>query len=141
MSHLSEAPLDVAAIRARVDDEAFGAVIVFEGVARTSSGADAHAGRRVTGLQYEAWPSVAERELAAVEAEAEARWPGIRVVIVHRTGEVPIGAPAVVVAVGAPHRAEAYEASRFAIDALKARVPLWKQERYDDGSAWIGNRP
>jgi molybdopterin synthase catalytic subunit len=95
----------------------------------------------VVGLHYEAWPSVAERELAAVEVEAMARWPGARVVIVHRTGEVPIGAPAVVVAVGAPHRAEAYEASRFAIDALKARVPLWKQERYDDGSAWIGNRP
>ena len=61
--------------------------------------------------------------------------------MVHRTGEVGIGEPSVVIAVGAPHRAECYEASRYAIDALKARVPVWKKEIYEDGSAWKANAP
>jgi molybdopterin synthase catalytic subunit len=140
MRRLSPAPIDVASVRARVDSPAHGAILVFEGVARASSGDPARSSP-VTGLAYEAWDEVAERELAAVERETEARWPGVRVAIVHRTGDVPIGDAAVVIAVGAPHRDAAYLASRHAIDTLKERVPIWKKETSLDGTSWIGNRP
>jgi molybdopterin synthase catalytic subunit len=141
MGYLSDVPLDASALRARVEDSACGAVIVFEGVARASSGAPEHAGRSVVGLSYEAWSPVAERELAALEAEAAERWPRARVALAHRVGPVPIGDAAVVVAVAAPHRDTAYAASRWLIDTLKQRVPIWKKEIFQDGSAWIGNRP
>jgi molybdopterin synthase catalytic subunit len=140
MTRLSPGRIDVAAVRARVESPAFGAIVLFEGVARVSSG-DPERTAPVSGLSYEAWDDVAERELAAVEADTEARWPGVRVAVVHRTGDVPIGEAAVVIAVGAPHRDAAYAASRYAIDTLKERVPIWKKETSRDGTSWIGNRP
>ncbi|MEZ4238841.1 MAG: molybdenum cofactor biosynthesis protein MoaE [Myxococcota bacterium] len=79
--------------------------------------------------------------LQAIGDEARARWPGVRVAAVHRTGVVAIGEPSVVIAVSAPHRGEAYDASRFAIEALKERLPVWKKEIYEDGSAWKANAP
>lgn len=136
MLRIVDGPIDVAAVAAAVRHPRHGAVLLFEGTAR-----DHHEGRRVVGLAYEAWPEQAERGLAEIAAEVQARWPGAALAVVHRTGEVAIGEPSVVVAVGAAHRAEAYEASRYAIDALKARLPVWKKERYEDGEAWIANRP
>ena len=140
-AHLSTLPLDGAALRARVEDPACGAVILFEGVARASSGAEAYRHRPVVGLFYEAWEPVAERELTALVEEAQARWPEARAALVHRLGAVAIGEAAVIVAVAAPHRDTAYEASRWLIDTLKQRVPIWKKEIFPDGDAWIGNRP
>jgi molybdopterin synthase catalytic subunit len=140
-ARLSPLPLDPAALRKQVEDPSCGAVLVFEGVARASSGAAPHRDRPVTGLFYEAWEPVAERELATLEAEALERWPEVRAAIRHRLGAVAIGEPAVVVAVGAPHRDTAYAASRWLIDTLKLRVPIWKKEIFPDGDAWIGNRP
>lgn len=131
---LTPEPIDARAVAAAVRSPAHGAVIVFEGVGR-----DSFDGRPVHGLEYEAWPGPAEAALRAICDEAEARWP-VRAVIVHRTGYVGIGEPSVVIAVGAGHRAEAYEASRYCIEALKARVPIWKKEHYADGAAWIANR-
>lgn len=128
--------IDVGAVRAAVDDPGFGAVLVFEGVAR-----DSFEGRRVVRLEYEAYAEMAVPVLEAIGAEAAARWPGVRVAAVHRTGVVPIGEASVVIAVGAAHRAEAYEASRYAIEALKQRLPVWKKEIYEDGSAWKANAP
>jgi molybdopterin synthase catalytic subunit len=136
MIGVTDRPIDVAAVRAAVDDPGFGAVLVFEGVAR-----DSFDGRAVVRLEYEVYAELAVPVLQAIAAEAGQRWPGTRVALVHRSGVVPVGEPSVVVAVGAPHRAEAYAASRFAIDALKDRLPAWKKEIYEDGSAWKANAP
>src|SRR5690606_28165315 len=96
--------------------------------------------RRVIRLAYEAWPEMAIPVMAQIADELRARWP-CRVAMVHRVGEVPITEASVVIAVATPHRAECYEASRYAIDALKERVPVWKKEIYEDGSAWKANSP
>ena len=135
MIRLVDVPIDVRAVEDAVRDDAHGAVLVFSGVGRNEDG-----GRPVRSLYYEAWPDVAQRELEAVAREVTERHPTVRVAIVHRTGEVAIGEASVVIAVGAPHRDEAYAASRLAIDTLKLRVPIWKKERYADGEEWIANR-
>jgi molybdopterin synthase catalytic subunit len=139
MRRLSAQSLDVVGITAQVRDPAHGAVLVFEGVARASGQRDPSA--VIEHLDYEAWEGPAERAILALEEQTESRFPGTRVRIVHRTGRVEIGAPAVVVAVGAPHRDAAYAASRHAIDTLKATIPLWKKETGVDGSTWIENHP
>jgi molybdopterin synthase catalytic subunit len=128
--------IDVAAVRAAVADPGCGAVLVFEGTAR-----DHFEGRGVTRLHYEAHVPMAEAELRAIAEEIGAQWPGARVAMVHRLGEVAIGEPSVVVAVATPHRAACYEASRYALEQLKVRVPVWKQEIYADGSEWKANSP
>lgn len=136
MLRIVDGPIDVAAVRAAVDDPGFGAVLVFEGVGRND-----FEGRPVAALEYEAWNEVAEAALGLIAAEVKDRWPGARLAVVHRTGRVAIGEASIVVAVGAPHRDEAYQASRYAIDTLKLRLPIWKKELYADGSAWITNKP
>jgi molybdopterin synthase catalytic subunit len=136
MIAITDGPIDVRAVEDAVRDPGHGAVLTFSGVGRNEFG-----GRPVRALFYEAWTEVAVRALHEVVADTVARWPAVRVAIVHRTGEVAIGEASVVIAVGAPHRAEAYEASRFAIDTLKARVPIWKKEIYADGAEWVANRP
>lgn len=127
--------IDVPAVRRAVDDPGHGAILVFEGVGR-----DTFEGRAVTGLEYEAYAEMAVPVMQAIARECEERF-GARVAMVHRTGHVAIGEPSVVIAVGSPHRAEAYSASRYAIDELKLRVPVWKKELYVDGSAWKANAP
>jgi molybdopterin synthase catalytic subunit len=88
-------------------------------------------------LVYEAYEEQAVPRLAAVAAEMRARWPEIgRIALLHRTGSLAIGDTAVVVAVSTPHRAEAFAAARFGIDAVKASVPIWKKERWDGGESW-----
>lgn len=113
-----------------------GAQLLFVGVTRAHFD-----GRAVVQLEYEAYAALAEAELAAIVAECEATWPGARVAITHRLGVVPLGEASVVIAVSTPHRDAAYAASRYAIEALKARVPIWKKEVYTDGSAWKANAP
>lgn len=110
-----------------------GAVVTFTGTAR-----DHAAGRPgVHRLEYEAYEEQAGARLAAVAAEARVRWPVIgRIALLHRTGVVDIREAAVVVAVSAPHRAEAFEAARFAIDELKRTVPIWKRESWEGGESW-----
>ncbi len=135
MIALLDVAIDVPAVAASVRGPRHGAVLVFEGVAR-----DHHDGKQVVSLFYDAYAPLALREMEAIAREAGTRWPGVAVSIVHRTGPCAIGEPSVVVATGAAHRAEAYEANRFAIDELKTRVPVWKKELYADGSAWIANK-
>lgn len=127
-------PIDPRQVEHAVAWPGAGAVLTFVGVAR-----DDFEGRRVLALEYEAYAEMAVPVMEAIRAEAEARWPGVRVAMVHRTGRLEIGEASVVISVAAPHRAEAYEASRYAIDALKARVPVWKKEIYADGAAWKAN--
>jgi len=131
---LTEAPLDARALEDTVRSPRHGALLTFAGLSRDDTSPPLKA------LFYEAWQDVALRELEAVAHETVTRWPGVQVSLAHRIGEVPIGEASVVVAVGAGHREEAYAASRFAIDTLKARVPIWKKEIYAEGSAWIANK-
>jgi molybdopterin synthase catalytic subunit len=138
---LSSAPLDAAAAQARIEHPSCGAVVMFTGNAR-----DRNRAREVVRLDYEAFPAMAEHEMAHIFEDCRARIAGdaghaLRMLVQHRTGTVPVGEPAVVVAVACPHRDAAFQAARFLIDELKARVPLWKKEVYADGHHWIGERP
>jgi molybdopterin synthase catalytic subunit len=130
---LSAEPLPVGAATDWVVRPDCGAVVLFSGTARD------HAGDRtgVERLEYEAYEEQAVPRLAAVAAELRARWPMVgRVALLHRTGTLALGDSAVVVAVSAPHRAEAFAAARFGIDALKASVPIWKREAWAGGESW-----
>lgn len=135
MRRLVGEKIDVAAARRAVDDPGHGAVLVFEGVGR-----DNVVGPRVRLLAYEAYPELAEPVMHAIADEAERRWP-CRVAIVHRTGEVAMGEASLVIAVGSPHRPECYEASRYVLEQVKERLPVWKKEIRDDGSEWKANTP
>jgi molybdopterin synthase catalytic subunit len=133
MYRIVDGPIDEMALDAAVRTDADGAVIVFRGVARRYS-----RGRDVVHLEYEAYPEMAEKVMAQIGEEMKARWPITGVAIVHRTGVLEIGQASVAIAVSAPHRGEAFEATRYAIDRLKQIVPIWKKEIWSDGSQWIG---
>jgi molybdopterin synthase catalytic subunit len=130
MVRLTHEPIDVGALtRASGED---GAICLFLGVVRNEND-----GRPVRHLEYEAYEEMALPLMAEIAAEARRRWPVTEVRIVHRLGRLEIGEPSVAVAVTAPHRAAAFEACRFAIDTLKATVPIWKKEFYADGAVWL----
>lgn len=110
-----------------------GAVVLFLGTARDHS--EGRPG--VTLLEYEAYAEQVVPRLEAVAAEARRRWHGLgRIALLHRVGAVAVGEASVLVAVSAPHRPEAFEAARFAIDTLKATVPVWKREHWAGGVSW-----
>jgi len=109
-----------------------GAACVFVGVVRNEND-----GREVRYLEYEAYEEMALPLMEEIEREARAKWPVSELRIAHRLGRIQIGEASVVVAVASPHRAEAFAACRYAIDTLKARVPIWKKEFYADGSVWL----
>jgi molybdopterin synthase catalytic subunit len=132
MVRLQHEPIDLAALQGV--SAADGALCLFAGVVRDENG-----GRKVLRLEYEAYEEMALPLMAEIEAEARGRWPVTDVRLVHRLGPLAIGEASVAVAVASPHRAEAFAACRFAIDALKARVPIWKKEFYADGSVWLQN--
>ena len=127
---LVDGPLDTGRSVAAVSGPGRGAVVVFLGTVR-----DSHAGRPVEKLTYSAYRPMALEGLRKIVADLEAGQSGLRAAIVHRLGEVPVGEASVVIAVGSPHRAAAYEASRTALERLKAEIPIWKREHYADGEA------
>jgi molybdopterin synthase catalytic subunit len=88
-------------------------------------------------LEYDAYPEMAQAEMARIAEEVERRWSTDRVALVHRVGRLEIGEVSVVVAVACPHRAEAFDACRYAIDTLKVTVPIWKKEVAEDGEEWV----
>lgn len=134
---ITETAIDRAAVEASVARPEAGAILTFSGATRDNFG-----GRQVTGLSYEAYQPMAVAVMTEIAAEAAAQWPGARVAIVHRIGALTIGEVSVIISVSTPHRADCYAASRFAIDALKERVPIWKKEHYADGEgAWKENQP
>lgn len=110
-----------------------GAVVTFNGIARDHSD-----GRPdVSALEYEAYVEQVEPRLVAIAEEARVRWPDLgRIAMIHRMGPIGISESAVVVAVSAPHRDNAFLAARFCIDTLKATVPIWKREAWADGESW-----
>jgi molybdopterin synthase catalytic subunit len=125
-------PLSADAALERVRGEDAGGICLFIGTVRSSS-----RGKRVTLLEYEAYPEMAEAKIAEIAREAAQRWGPLRIAIHHRIGRLAIGDDAVVIAVAAPHRGESFAACRFAIDRLKEIVPIWKKEHTDDGAVWI----
>ena len=130
---LRETPLDVSEVVAALDDDASGGLTLFVGRVRDHDG-----GREVDGLDYSAHPSARERMREVCERIAT-EYDVHGVAAVHRTGTLAIGDIAVVVATTAAHRGEAFAASKALIDTLKAEVPIWKHQRFGDGSdEWVG---
>ncbi len=126
-------PLPLAEATAWATTPASGAVVSFLGVVRDHS--DGRDG--VEAIDYEAYETEAQRRLEAVAAAVRHQWPMVeRLALVHRVGSVALSEASVAVVVSAPHRPEAFDAARFAIDTLKETVPIWKRERWADGSGW-----
>lgn len=131
---LTREVIDPAAVLALVGGDEDGAALLFLGVVR-----DHNEGRSVAGMTYEAYGEMAERVLEDIAAEAADRAGSDRIAVVHRVGDLGIGEASVAIAVSTPHRAEAYDASRYVIEQIKVRLPVWKKEHYLEGSArWLG---
>jgi molybdopterin synthase catalytic subunit len=131
-SGLTDGAIDVEALQSKVAGTGNGALVTFVGRARDR----ADDGREVLELEYEAYPEMATDVLGEIVAEAEQRWKDSAVAVVHRVGVVRIGEAAVAIVTAAPHRSDAYEANRFVIEAIKERLPIWKRERFVDGTEW-----
>jgi len=132
LAYLTTAPLDLGRLVARVSAPARGGIACFLGVVR-----DHHGGRAVESLDYSAYEPMAEAECARVVAEARARWQA-EVALEHRLGHLEVGDAAVAIAAAAPHRDAAFAACRYVIEEVKRRVPIWKRERYADGTeVWV----
>lgn len=128
------APLSLQDVYALANDPGNGAVVVMSGTVRNQTD-----GKPVVFLEYQAYEPMALKVFGQIAAEIRVRWPDVRrVVIHHRTGKLEIGEISVLVAVGSPHRGEAFEACQFAIDTLKHNAPIWKKEHWQDGSSnWV----
>jgi molybdopterin synthase catalytic subunit len=125
--------IDIAALLAEVENTANGATVVFLGQVR-----DVNDGRAVTGIEYSAYGEMAERELAAIASECSTSFGVTSVVAEHRLGFLELGETSIAIVVAHPHRGAAYEASRFVIEEVKRRLPIWKREGYADGtSEWV----
>ncbi len=125
-------PLSIDEAYAAVKRPGCGAVALFVGTVR-----DHHDGKPVLSLSYSAFKEMAEKEFAKIAAQASKTWPLGAIYIAHRTGKLEIGDASVVIAVSSAHRAQAFDACRFAIETLKTSAPIWKEEFYDGGKAWV----
>ncbi len=129
---ITEQAISVDEVVARVADPANGAVVTFIGVVRGVT-----AGRETLYLEYEAYPEMAEKVLQQIADEIHARWTDIRAAaIAHRVGRLEVGETAVVIALSASHRAQTFDALRYAIDRIKDIAPIWKKEFWADGAEW-----
>ncbi len=136
MYRLQSEPIDPRELEGATRTDACGGIVTFLGVVRNQ----ANDGRDVDGLEYEAHEAMALAEFETIACEVRERFPGVRLAIVHRVGALNVGETAVAVCAAAPHRSEAFDACEYAIDELKARAPIWKKERYTDGTGeWIAN--
>ncbi|MGH9678044.1 MAG: molybdenum cofactor biosynthesis protein MoaE [Candidatus Acidiferrum sp.] len=133
MVSLTHEPINFTALTETVRRPDCGGVVLFLGTVRELT-----YGKETIALEYEAYTSMAQAKLAEVERETMSRWPVGGIAIAHRLGHLPVGDVSVAVAVSCPHRAQAFEACRFAIDRLKEVVPIWKKENWADGtSEWV----
>jgi molybdopterin synthase catalytic subunit len=135
MFRVTDKPIDLDELIRFVTDPEAGAIVPFIGTTRNNN-----EGRRVIALDYEAYPEMAEKELARIGAEAAKKWPICRMAIVHRLGPVQIGEASVIIVVSSAHRDAAFAASRFAIEEIKKTVPIWKKEVFEGGEVWIGTQ-
>jgi len=136
MIQLTDQPINPADILTQVGDDGTGGVVLFLGQTRDNS-----RGEKVSALEYEAYESLALKQMEKIAAEAQKRWPVRAMAMVHRTGHLKVGEISVAIAVACAHRGEAFEACRFAIDTLKKTVPIWKKEFRPDGSFWVEGVP
>lgn len=127
-------PLDLAKISELVADPSVGAISTFSGVTRNH-----FQGKTVVRLEYEAYEPMALKKMREICEVASGKWAIHRMVVIHRTGAVGVGEASVIIAASSPHRRDSLEAVHWAIDELKAKVPIWKLEKYEDGSAWKEN--
>jgi molybdopterin synthase catalytic subunit len=133
---VTEHPIRVEAFLGEVASPSDGALLLFLGVVR-----DHYAGRKVTGLVYEAYREMAEETLERIAGEAEQRFGTDRILVLHRVGALGVGEVSTAIAIATPHREEAYGASRYIIEEIKRRLPVWKLERYLEGDAgWVDGR-
>jgi molybdopterin synthase catalytic subunit len=133
---ITTTPIDPQTLERSVRSETHGGIVTFLGVVRER----ARDGRLVNGLSYEAYEEMAVAEFEKIASEVRRRHGPVDLAIVHRVGELAVGEIAVAVIAASPHRDEAFDACKYAIDALKQRAPIWKKEQYVDGDeAWIGN--
>jgi molybdopterin synthase catalytic subunit len=135
MFRVIQQTIELDELVAYVTDPEAGAIATFIGTTRNHND-----GRRVIALDYEAYPEMAEKELARIGADAEKQWPICRMAIVHRLGPVQIGDASVIIAVSSAHRDAAFAACRFAIEEIKKTVPIWKKEVFEGGEVWIGSQ-
>ncbi len=110
-----------------------GAAVSFTGIVRDEAG-------RLSGMEIEHYPGMTEKAIRAIAAEAAARWSLGAVLVIHRHGLLPVGAPIMMVATAATHRAAAFESADFLMDYLKSRAPFWKKELGQDGASWVAAR-
>ena len=135
MFRVTDQPIDLQKLVDYVTDPQAGAIATFIGTTRNNN-----EGRKVIALDYEAYPEMAEKELARIGADAAKHWPICRMAILHRLGPVEIGEASVIIVVSSAHRDAAFAASRFAIEEIKKTVPIWKKEVYEGGEVWIGTQ-
>lgn len=132
-SFLTRDKLDPADLIAEVASDGCGATALFLGTVR-----NAPEDGPVVGIEYSAYPEMAEQEFGRIVAEALTRWPQARIALRHRLGWIPTGEASIGIAVASPHRAEAYDCSRYVIEETKKRVPIWKKEKLEAGSErWV----
>ncbi|WP_059171786.1 molybdenum cofactor biosynthesis protein MoaE [Bacillus sp. FJAT-27445] len=135
MFEISKEPIDIQSVIDKVVQREAGAITTFIGTVRELT----H-GKKTLFLIYEAYEAMAVKKLEQIGREIEERWPGSKAAISHRVGRLDITDIAVVIAVSTPHRADAYEANRYAIERIKEIVPIWKKEHWEDGDEWVGNQ-
>ncbi|HOV08521.1 MAG TPA: molybdenum cofactor biosynthesis protein MoaE [Spirochaetota bacterium] len=128
-------PIEIGLILAENSMPHDGSDVVFIGKVRNNSRS-----KEVLFIDYEIYDSMAIKEMSKIADEAIEKWNLSRVIIIHRYGRVNIGEASIVIITSSPHREESYSGSRYIIDEIKKRVPIWKKEYYTDGSEWIGDR-
>lgn len=134
---ITRRPIDPAKVLASVGDKEAGGAVLFVGTIRRRSG-----GRAVRGLAYEVYTKMAEKKMHDIEERVKKKWPVVKISMVHRYGDLRVGEVSVAVAVSCEHRAEAFEACRYAIDTIKGSLPMWKKERFKGGAqTWVKGTP
>jgi molybdopterin synthase catalytic subunit len=133
--NITNEPINNQAVIDKVIHHNAGAVSVFIGTVREMTGE-----KQTRYLEYEAYVPMAEKQLEKIGEEIQSKWPNAKTSITHRIGRLQISDVAVTIAVSTPHRQDAFEASRYAIERIKEIVPIWKKEHYTDGEEWVGNQ-
>lgn len=127
--------IDIQSVIDKVVRREAGAITTFIGTVRELT-----EGKKTLYLEYQSYEAMAVKKLEQIGEEIKKRWIGAEVAITHRIGRLEITDEAVVIAVSTPHRADSYEANRFAIERIKEIVPIWKKEHWEDGEEWVGNQ-
>ncbi|HEX5324151.1 MAG TPA: molybdenum cofactor biosynthesis protein MoaE [Capsulimonadaceae bacterium] len=128
---ITDQPIDIGKLEESVRSHGFGGYVTFSGNVRDNA-----RGKKVLALSYDSYRPLAQKQMLEIAEEVERKWGG-SCAIAHRIGPIPMGESSVAIVVGTAHRAEAFEACRWAIDTLKETVPIWKRETYEDGEVWI----